>query len=347
MGGVWRHEKQCDWLPDSGGGVCEHPPGGPVPAPCPVCEQEICLCPVSLSGAYLLERVLQCVERELEPEVNVGARQASSSGLVRGVCAGSVRPDSSQRSACVPAVQALQQALDLLRRFHTALFYLRGCFYHMSRRAAGISYVSDNPPLPRQLRVTAPSEDDSTIRTSYGLLGALSLLQLLLTVTLQTQQLQTETESQTRAEHLQEPTEQLCPRTRQLQSSLYPVSGAEEEPHSHTLWSPVLLGLYHRVMPEQGQTRAQHTAHYTHSPHWSPVLLGRSGARTRRSVLCAERSFTLTDSSSSATTTRPSVLHPHTAAETSHTTLKIQERRFWKDLEFTRYSVSDITPTTW
>ncbi|KAK7883940.1 hypothetical protein WMY93_027063 [Mugilogobius chulae] len=34
-------------------------------AVCPGLEQEICLCP----------RVLQCVERELEPEVNVGARQ--------------------------------------------------------------------------------------------------------------------------------------------------------------------------------------------------------------------------------------------------------------------------------
>ncbi|KAK7884495.1 hypothetical protein WMY93_027618 [Mugilogobius chulae] len=217
------------------------------------------------------ERTRREIERErgvYKCRVCAQAHRASSSGLVRrcvrrAVCV--LTP--AQRSACVPGVQALQQALDLLRRFHTALFYLRGCFYHMSRRAAGISY----------LRVTGPSEDDSTIRTSYGLLGALSLLQLLLTVTLQLNSFRQRQRADTRGTSTGAYRTALS-RTRQLQSSLYPVSGAEEEPHSYTLWSPVLLGLYHRVVPEQGQTRAQHTAHYTHSPHWSPVLLGLSGA---------------------------------------------------------------------
>ncbi|XP_072305432.1 peroxisome biogenesis factor 10 [Eucyclogobius newberryi] len=130
---------------------------------------------------YLLERVLQCVERELDPDTSFAPRQGSSSlWAVEGHLRRCVRRSVSvltpaQRSACVPAVHVLHQALELLQRLHTALFYLSGSFYHMSRRVAGISY----------LRVMSPSEDDGTIRTSYRLLGALSLLQLLLTVVLQ------------------------------------------------------------------------------------------------------------------------------------------------------------------
>ncbi|KAK7883939.1 hypothetical protein WMY93_027062 [Mugilogobius chulae] len=113
-------------------------------------------------------------------------KQCASSGVLLGLVRRCVRGavcvlTPAQRSACVPVVQALQQALDLLRRFHTALFYLEAA----STTCPGERPASATPPLPRQLRVTGPSEDDSTIRTSYGLLGALSLLQLLLTVTLQ------------------------------------------------------------------------------------------------------------------------------------------------------------------
>ncbi len=47
-----------------------------------------------------------------------------------------------QRKACLPAVFVLQQSLALLHRLHVALFYVSGSFYHLSKRAAGISYVS-------------------------------------------------------------------------------------------------------------------------------------------------------------------------------------------------------------
>ncbi|KAK5894105.1 hypothetical protein CesoFtcFv8_010828 [Champsocephalus esox] len=66
-------------------------------------------------------------------------------------------------------------ALTLLQRLHVALFYLSGSFYHLSKRAAAIRY----------LRVAGLQGDDSPIRSSYRLLGALSLLQLLITVSLQ------------------------------------------------------------------------------------------------------------------------------------------------------------------
>lgn len=134
---------------------------------------------------YLLDRTLLCVERELqqeeEEEDGRGRTQARSRpwGVEGGLRWCVHRAVSvltpAQRSACAPAVPVLQQALDLLHRFHTAVFYLRGSFYHLSRRVSGVSY----------LRVTGPSGDDGAIRTSYRLLGALSLLQLLLTALLQ------------------------------------------------------------------------------------------------------------------------------------------------------------------
>ncbi|KAJ0036138.1 hypothetical protein NQD34_004815 [Periophthalmus magnuspinnatus] len=128
---------------------------------------------------YLLERVLQCVERELDKEDNSPPRQvlpwAMESCLRKCVRRAVAVLTPAQRSACVLAVHVLQQAFDLLQRFHTALFYLTGSFYNLSRRVAGISY----------LRVMGPSEDDRAIKTSYHMLGALSMLQLLLTVVLQ------------------------------------------------------------------------------------------------------------------------------------------------------------------
>ncbi|KAF3859941.1 hypothetical protein F7725_000196, partial [Dissostichus mawsoni] len=81
-----------------------------------------------------------------------------------------------QRRACLPAVSVLRQALTLLQRLHVALFYLSGSFYHLSKRRL---------PSDMYLRVTGLQGDDSTIRSSYRLLGALSLLQLLITVSLQ------------------------------------------------------------------------------------------------------------------------------------------------------------------
>ncbi|XP_032375747.1 peroxisome biogenesis factor 10 isoform X1 [Etheostoma spectabile] len=135
---------------------------------------------------YLLDKVLVGLENELgrEPEGGGGGarqRQAASSpwsleSWLRGRARRAVALLSEpRRRACLPAVFALRQGLTLLRRLHVALFYISGSFYHLSKRAAGISY----------LRVTGLSGKDGTIRTSYRLLGAVSLLQLLVTVGLQ------------------------------------------------------------------------------------------------------------------------------------------------------------------
>ncbi|XP_033943592.1 peroxisome biogenesis factor 10 [Pseudochaenichthys georgianus] len=127
---------------------------------------------------YLLEKVLVSLENELE---GGGARQRQARSwsleawLRRGVQRVVGLLPEPQRRACLLAVSVLRLALTLLQRLHVALFYLSGSFYHLSKRAAAIRY----------LRVAGLQGDDGTIRSSYRLLGALSLLQLLITVSLQ------------------------------------------------------------------------------------------------------------------------------------------------------------------
>lgn len=102
---------------------------------------------------YLLDKVLVCLENELEggqeSRGGVCRRQAAprvwslESWLRRGAQKAVALLSESQRKACLPAVFALQQGLTLLHRLHVAVFYLSGSFYHLSKRAAGISYVGD------------------------------------------------------------------------------------------------------------------------------------------------------------------------------------------------------------
>ncbi|XP_029013233.1 peroxisome biogenesis factor 10 [Betta splendens] len=134
---------------------------------------------------YLLDKLLVCLENELEggqeSRAAAGRRHATSGPwslelwLRRWVARAVGLLSEPQRSACLPAVFVLRQGLTLLQRLHVALFYIGGCFYHLSRRVAGISY----------LRVMGPNTGDGTIRSCYRLLGAVSLLQLLFTVCLQ------------------------------------------------------------------------------------------------------------------------------------------------------------------
>ncbi|XP_047450550.1 peroxisome biogenesis factor 10 [Mugil cephalus] len=129
---------------------------------------------------YLLNKVLVALENELEGgQESGGGRQRAASApwslesrLRRWVQRAVGLLSEPQRRACLPAVLFTQ---TLLHSLHVAVFYISGSFYHMSKRAAGISY----------LRVMGPSGDDGAIRSFYRLLGAMSLLQLLITVYLQ------------------------------------------------------------------------------------------------------------------------------------------------------------------
>ncbi|KAG7273374.1 hypothetical protein CRUP_022917, partial [Coryphaenoides rupestris] len=134
---------------------------------------------------YLLDKLLVCLENELQADEDDRERGRRRQGPPHWWSPGcwlreQVRRavgllSAPRRKACVPAVLATQQGLALLRRLHAALFYLTGTFYHLSKRAAGVSY----------LRVMGVGEDDQAVRTSYRLLGAVSLLQLAITLALQ------------------------------------------------------------------------------------------------------------------------------------------------------------------
>lgn len=101
---------------------------------------------------YLLDKFLVCLENELEREqegissVRRRRHEASTtcsleSWLRRWIQRAVGLLSESQRRACLPATFVLHQGLTLLHRFHVALFYISGSFYHLSRRMAGISYV--------------------------------------------------------------------------------------------------------------------------------------------------------------------------------------------------------------
>lgn len=103
---------------------------------------------------YLLDKVLVCLENELEGGEEQGGssirrRQAASGSWslelwLRRCMRRAVRLLSEpQRGACIPAVFVLQQGLALLHRLHVALFYISGSFYQLSKRTSGISYVSN------------------------------------------------------------------------------------------------------------------------------------------------------------------------------------------------------------
>ncbi|XP_056130893.1 peroxisome biogenesis factor 10 [Lampris incognitus] len=134
---------------------------------------------------YLVDKVLVCFENELEAgEENQRDgelwRGASSPWSLGGWVKGWVRRavgmlSQSQRRAFAPAVFALQQGLTIFQRIHVALFYISGRYYHLSKRTAGVSY----------LQVSGVGGEDRGIRTAYRFLGAMSLLQLAVTVALQ------------------------------------------------------------------------------------------------------------------------------------------------------------------
>ncbi|XP_029975701.1 peroxisome biogenesis factor 10 [Salarias fasciatus] len=131
------------------------------------------LCGVFLP--YLLDKLLVSLDNELQ-----GGRGAGGPRSLDGRLRGAVRRlvgllSEAQRRACAPAALLLQQTLALLQRLHTAVFYLRGSFYHVSKRTAGISYLC----------VVRPGGDDASVRACYRLLGVVSLVQLLVTVCLQ------------------------------------------------------------------------------------------------------------------------------------------------------------------
>ncbi|XP_053480510.1 peroxisome biogenesis factor 10 [Ictalurus furcatus] len=132
---------------------------------------------------YVLDKLLVCIEHELEVEEwdsqnaqRDTALSWSPMSYIKAWIQSAVRMlNSQQRKSLKPVVYAAQQGITILHRVHVALFYISGAFYHLAKRTSGISY----------LRVQGMVVDDPGIRTSYRLLGCVSLLQLAITLALQ------------------------------------------------------------------------------------------------------------------------------------------------------------------
>ncbi|MBN3306789.1 PEX10 factor, partial [Amia calva] len=132
---------------------------------------------------YILDKAMVCLEHELQIE-ETGTETAHPAASGRWNPASSFRErvrwaarslTEAQKKTLLHVLFALQQGVTLLHRLHVAVFYLTGAFYHIGKRAAGIRY----------LHVRSLPGDDRAVRTSYKLLGAVSLLQLALTLALQ------------------------------------------------------------------------------------------------------------------------------------------------------------------
>ncbi|XP_051027651.1 peroxisome biogenesis factor 10 [Acomys russatus] len=133
---------------------------------------------------YLLDKALLPLEQELQADGD-GTRASQGSLLLSGGRSRSgarrwVRDHAAtlpeqQRRALQRAVFILRQGFACLHRLHVAWFYIHGAFYHLAKRLAGITY----------LRTRRLPGEDLRARTSYRLLGLVSLLHLALSVGLQ------------------------------------------------------------------------------------------------------------------------------------------------------------------
>ncbi|XP_034279993.1 peroxisome biogenesis factor 10 [Pantherophis guttatus] len=129
---------------------------------------------------YLLDKGLTTLEQELEA-VSSGLQiphrrtlsASQSRALLRSWLQKRVRRLTEwQRSFLARAVRLVKQSIPFLRRFHLAVFYMNGIFYHFSKRTTGITY----------LRSVGFTEDNQNIRSTYKLLGIVSFLHLGLTL---------------------------------------------------------------------------------------------------------------------------------------------------------------------
>ncbi|KAJ7395503.1 hypothetical protein BTVI_153659 [Pitangus sulphuratus] len=97
---------------------------------------------------YCLEKALLHLEHELQEEAEESRSGPAPALPGRTFLRRCIRRQLGQlreqqrRRAC-QVVYVLKQCIPLLHRLHLALFYIHGTFYHLSKRVAGISYVSD------------------------------------------------------------------------------------------------------------------------------------------------------------------------------------------------------------
>ncbi|KAK3565687.1 hypothetical protein QTP86_014041, partial [Hemibagrus guttatus] len=242
---------------------------------------------------YVLDKLLVCIERELELE-DSDSQNAQRDTVLPWSPMSYVKPwiqravrmlNSQQRKSLKPVVFTVQQGITILHRVNVALFYISGAFYHLAKRTSGIRY----------LRVQGMAVDDKGIRTSYRLLGCVSLLQLAITLALQFNSLrQRQRARQEWTQHRNLPSSEsreqveenlqrwrFALERRGMKSegdfilsiiSLYSVLRGEETLHNNPLWPSVLLGVYHRVVQHQDGVSAVPREISASSPGFSEKL---------------------------------------------------------------------------
>ncbi|NWR85257.1 PEX10 factor, partial [Furnarius figulus] len=129
---------------------------------------------------YCLEKALLHLEQELQAEdeqsrAPEGSPAPSRTALRAWIHRQVGQLTERQRKTASQGVYVLKQAIPLLHRLHLALFYIHGTFYHLSKRITGISY----------LHFGGLQGEDQSIRSSYKILGIISLFHLLLTIGVQ------------------------------------------------------------------------------------------------------------------------------------------------------------------
>ncbi|NWH77139.1 PEX10 factor, partial [Piaya cayana] len=132
---------------------------------------------------YFVEKGLLHLEHELQAEADESRASQSSPALglssrtlIRSWIQKQVGElTEQQKKIALQMVYVLKQGIPLLHRLHLAVFYIRGTFYHLSKRLTGITY----------LRFGGAQGDDQSIQTGYKFLGIISLFHLLLTVGVQ------------------------------------------------------------------------------------------------------------------------------------------------------------------
>lgn len=99
---------------------------------------------------YVLQRLLDWYERRLRSPTSHDIPEGTRLFLLK----------------CIPIVR---ESVTFLHRLHLAAFYLRGLFYHIAKRTAGVQYLKYD--LSRQ-------SPDVKLQNSFRILGWLSIAQL-------------------------------------------------------------------------------------------------------------------------------------------------------------------------
>ncbi|XP_064137192.1 peroxisome biogenesis factor 10 isoform X3 [Loxodonta africana] len=124
---------------------------------------------------YVLDKVLLHLEHELQANGGTGLGAHGRAGMRLWVHRHTACLSEQQRRALLQALHVFSRGLTCLRRLHVAWFYISGAFYHLAKRLTGITY----------LRTRHPPREELKARTTYKLLGAISLLHLVLSIGVQ------------------------------------------------------------------------------------------------------------------------------------------------------------------